>query len=112
MSDHIVYAGDDCFGHILRLFNAITGQGVVVDDFRESVVVPVPKGRNVNTSNSSYYRGIALSSLFGNISFDNFLIVSKFDNTVLERYHSNLASSELQFAFKPRNSTNLCSMVL
>ena len=52
MSDHIVYAGDDYFGHISRLFNAITVLGVVAGVFHESVVVPVPKGRNVNRAHT------------------------------------------------------------
>jgi len=48
------------------------------------------------------YRGIALSSIFGKL----------FDNIVLHRYHEMLCTSDLQFAFKKKSSTNLCTMVL
>jgi len=51
---------------------------------------------------SDNFRGIALGSIFNKL----------FDNIVLFRYGSNLMSSELQFGFKAKSSTSLCSMVL
>lgn len=64
--------------------------------------MPIPKGKHGAVSDSSKYRGITLSSIFGKI----------FDNIVLSRYGDRLSSSELQFGFKAKSSTNLCSMVL
>lgn len=64
--------------------------------------MPIPKGRRVNLSCSENFRGISLNSIFGKI----------FDNIILQRYQSQLASCELQFGFKRNSSTNLCSMVL
>jgi hypothetical protein len=101
-SDHIINAGDDCLTHIALLFTAIVIHGTVPDSFLYSTVVPIPKGRNVNVSDSSNFRGIALSSIYGKL----------FDNIVLSRYGDRLFSSELQFGFKARSSTSLCSMVL
>jgi len=65
-------------------------------------VVPIPKCNNVNQSDSPQFRGISLSSVHGKI----------FDNIVLSRYSKDLASSELQFGFKAKSSTNLCSMIV
>ena len=101
-SDHIINAGDVCFMHIALLFTAIITHGTIPESFLLSTIVPIPKGKNVNMSDSGNFRGIALSSIFGKI----------FDNIVLFRYSSNLLSSELQFGFKAKSSTNLCSMVL
>ena len=67
-----------------------------------NTVVSIPKGHNVNMSDSENYRGIALGSIFGKL----------FDNIVLHRYGSNLVSSEFQFGFKTKSSTAMCSMVL
>jgi len=54
-------------------------------------------------SDSTNFRGIALSSLFGEI----------FDNIILDRYCDLLLSSDdLQFGFKANHSTDICSMVL
>jgi hypothetical protein len=101
-SDHIINAGLDCLTHIALLFTAIAIHGTVPDTFLYSTIVPIPKGRNANASDSSNFRGITLSSIFGKM----------FDNIVLNRYRDRLLSSELQFGFKTSSSTNLCTMVL
>jgi hypothetical protein len=56
----------------------------------------------VNTLDSSNFHGIALSSIYRKMS----------DNIVLFCYSSHLVSSELQFGFKAKSSTNLCSMLV
>src|SRR5664279_3158638 len=101
-SDHIINAGDDCFTHMSLLFTAIVVHGTVPDSFLYSTIVPIPKGKHGSASDSSNFRGITLSSIYGKL----------FDNIVLTRYGERLLSSELQFGFKAKSSTNLCSMVL
>ena len=101
-SDHIINAGDDCFTHLALLFPAIVVHGTVPDSFLYSTIVPIPKGKHGNMSDSSNFRGITLSSIYGKL----------FDNIVLYRYSDSLLSSELQFGFKAKSSTSLCSMVL
>jgi len=101
-TDHIINAPDDCFVHIAWLFSTIIVHGSLPDSFTVNTEVPIPKGHNVNMSASDNFRGIALGSIFNKL----------FDNIVLYRYGSNLMSSELQFGFKTRSSTGLCSMVL
>ena len=51
---------------------------------------------------SDDYHGIALSSIFGKL----------FDNIVLHWYHEMWRTSDLQFGFKKKSTTNLCTMVL
>jgi len=53
-------------------------------------------------SDGANFRGIALSSVFCKV----------FDNIILERCHQKLSSCDMQFGFKPKSSTNMCSMVL
>jgi len=65
-------------------------------------IIPIPKSHNTNTSDSANFRGIALRSVFGKV----------FDNIILERYHQKLSSCDMQFDFKPKSPTNMCSMVL
>jgi hypothetical protein len=91
-SDHIISAGYDCFTFVAWLLTAITVHGSVPDIFRLSTIVPIPKGRNVNVSDSSNFRGIASSSIFGKI----------LDNIILSRFHSQLMSCDRQFGFKPK----------
>ena len=89
-TDHFVKAGDDCLVHIAFLFSAINVHGTAPHSFCVSTIVPIPKGRNANVSDSANFRGIALSPVYGKI----------FDNIVLNRYSDKLISSELQFGFK------------
>jgi len=101
-SDHIINACDELFVHIAWLFNAIIVHGTLPDSFLLSTIVPIPKGRNANVSDSSNFRGIALSSMYGKL----------IDNIILQRFSDRLQTSELQFGFKAKSSTNLCTFVL
>jgi len=49
-------------------------------DFVTSPVIPIPKKRNCDMSDSEHFRVISLSSLFGKI----------FDNIILSQFHENL----------------------
>jgi Reverse transcriptase (RNA-dependent DNA polymerase) len=75
---------------------------MVPDEYLLSSVVPIPKGRNVNLTDSNNYRGITLK----------FRLWQHFDLTVLERYGDQLNSSELRFGFKKQDSTTMCFMVM
>jgi len=65
-------------------------------------VIPIPKGKHANLTESVSYHGIALSSIFGKI----------FDLVLLFRYSEGLMSCDLQFGFKARRSTDMCTMIL
>ena len=56
----------------------------------------------VSMCESANYRGIALSPVYLKIV----------DNIVLHKYSAHLSTSELQFGFKRKSSTNLCTFVL
>ena len=73
-------------------------------------IIPIPKGKNVNTTDSANYRGIALSSMFGKVCVC--VCVCVFDLIFLNKFSTYLCTSELQFGFNRRHSTNMCTMVL
>ena len=77
-------------------------QCALPDNFLQSTIVPIPKGRHVDGSNSNNYRGTALSSIFGKLT----------DNIVLIKFSNQLQTRSLQFGFKAKSSTNLCTFVL
>ena len=101
-SNHFIHADRDFSIHVAFLFSAIITHGSVPSDFLTSTIIPIPKNRHVSASNSDNFRGIALSSVYGKL----------FDNVILCKYYDKLASSDLQFGFKPNSSTNMCTMVL
>ena len=55
---HIIIAGEDCFTHLALLFTAITVHDTAPDSFLHSTNVPILKGKDDITSNSSNFRGI------------------------------------------------------
>jgi len=65
-------------------------------------LIPIPKGKNNSGTDSVNFRGIALSSMFGKV----------FDLIFLNKFSDGLFKSTLQFGFKPKHSTSMCSMVL
>ena len=88
--------------HNAVLFTTIAIHGTAPDSFLHSTIVPITTEKNGNVSDSLNFRGITLSSIYGKL----------FNNIVLFRYGDRLFSSELQFGFKAKSSTNLCSVVL
>jgi hypothetical protein len=63
--DQIIHAGEVLLVHMSCLFTSIIVHGTVADRFWLSTIVPISKGRNANLSESSNFRGIALSSVYG-----------------------------------------------
>ena len=86
------------------LFSAMLLHGIASDDMYSCTLIPIPKGKNVNISDYSNYRGIALSSVFGKL----------FDLVFLDKFSDSLCrpTSELQFGFKAKHSASMCTMVL
>jgi len=86
-SDHFVNAGYDLSVHVSFLFSAIMCHGAAPSDFVVSTIIPIPKKKNGNLSDSENFRGIALCTIFSKV----------FDNIILNKYLDKLCTSELQF---------------
>ena len=65
MSDCYVHGIDLLYHYIELLFNCMLVHGVVPEDFRVSILVPILKGPRVDARNSDNYRAVALSSVLG-----------------------------------------------
>ena len=65
MSDSYIHVTNYQYQYILVLFVAMLTHGVSPDDFKISILIPIPKGARVNKSNASNYRTVALSSILG-----------------------------------------------
>ena len=100
-TNHFKYASTDLHYHEALLLSAVVCHGNVPNDFLLCTTIPMPKG-NTNRAVSGNYRGITLSSVFGRL---NGLLI-------LYRYSDVLGTCDLQFGFKAKRSTAMCSMVL
>jgi len=72
-SDHLKYAGIDLSEHIALLLNSILMRGTLPENFVHSTIVPIPKDRKANAADSTNFRGIALSSVYGKL-FDSIVL--------------------------------------
>ena len=67
-----------------------------------STMLPVPKDKRGNKSDSSNYRAIAISSILGKL----------FDSIIIQDQHVSLKTDDLQFGFKEYTSTITCTQLL
>jgi hypothetical protein len=79
-TDHVLNAPNDLYVHISCLFTTLILHGTATDSFRHSTILPIPKGHNLDKSDSANFRGIALSSIYGKI----------LDNIFLDHYYYKL----------------------
>lgn len=99
-SDHIINGGDKLCCYLTFLYNTILKHAHVPTCMLLSTIIPIPKN-GADSSFSSNYRGIALASCLGKI----------LDRLIMNKYQSNLLTSDLQFGFKKGGSTDSCTFV-
>ena len=102
MSDSIIHGTNMLFEYITCLFNSMFRHGISHDEFLVSILIPIPKGHRVDTGNSSNYRAVALSGIYGKI----------LDNIIFSVQQEELRTSDLQFGYKSESSTILCSTMV
>lgn len=101
-TNHFINACDELGVYIALMLSSLLVHGMTTDDMNMCTMLPIPKGKNSNLTDSGNYRGIALSSIFGKV----------FDLIFLSKFSDCLCTSEQQFGFKRQHSTSMCSMVL
>ena len=101
-TDHLRNAPESLYYVLANLFNAMIVHSVIPSDFHLSTLLPIPKNCKKSLSNSDNYRAIAMSSVMGKL----------LDHILLDIHSQVLASSDLQFGFKPDHSTVMCNFVL
>ena len=88
--------------YIALFFNCMLVHGVVPENFRVSILVPIPKGPRVDARNSDNHRAVALNSVLGKI----------LDNIIVCTIEESLATSNQQFGYKANLSTIMCSSLV
>jgi len=101
-SDYFKHAPRALADYISLLLTALLTHGTMPQEFLTSTVIPIQKGKGLSVTDAANDKGIALSSIFGKI----------FDLVVLHRFSEQLCSSSLQFGFKAKHYTSMCTMIL
>ena len=102
MSNFIVYSAHILSVYLSLLFNSLIIHGFTPDEMLTGTIIPIPKSKRKSIHDSSNYRGIALSSIFGKIV----------DNIILKSNSEVLKCCDLQFGFRSSHSTSQCTFVL
>ena len=98
VSDHWVHALPALSCHLASLFTAVLRHSYMPEQLRNCVLLPIPKG-NKDQALSDSYRPIALASTLS----------KALEWCILLSYPQSFLTSGLQFGFKPKMSTSLCT---
>ena len=102
MFDSFIHGTNLLYRYIFVSFNAMLTHGVSPDDFKISILIPIPKGARVDKSNACNHRAVALSSILGKM----------LDIIIVKVQKEKLETSDLQFGCKSNYSTIMCSTLL
>ena len=83
-------------------FNSMILHGYVTEGFSDTILIPIIKDKKGNITDPDNYRPIAITSVTSKI----------FENILLKRLQSYICTSDNQFGFKPKHSTDMCVFVL
>ena len=84
------------------LFSVMLSHGTAPTGLLLSTMVPLIKNKRGNKCDSNNYGAIAISSLLGKL----------FNTILLKLQHASLFTDLLQFGFKPKSSTVICTSLL
>ena len=101
-SDHFIHGTDKLYDMLSTLLTVMLKHGYAPDSFLLSTIASIPKNKHKSISDSSNYRGIALSSVIGKV----------LDIAILKNNSAVLSTCELQFGFKSKHSTTHCTFVI
>ena len=95
-AEHLLHSGPELACHFMLLFNGLIQHGYVPTDFLKSVISPVIKNPNGDTTDPNNYRCISIGSLISQL----------FERALFLKFKSFLYSDELQFGYKTCHSTS------
>ena len=87
-SDYFLHACNELCVHVSLLFSGLLIYGCIPEELSISTVIPIPKGKHANMTNSNNYHGIALSSMFNKL----------FDLILLSRYYNKLCKGAVTYS--------------
>ena len=101
-SENVIYSTDIFHGHLSLLFSVMLRHGCSPEGMLLGTMVPLPKGRLNDLSNSKNFRALTISSLLGKL----------LDNIILNIESEHLFTNDLQFSFKACSSTTMCTTMI
>ena len=88
-SNNFIHGTDMMNQYLNILYTSMVFHGFCLPSFICANIIPIPKGSNVNLSNSDKYRSIAIRSVLGKI-LDHIIIERQFEALKTSHYHMAL----------------------
>ena len=98
-SNYLLLSSTPFRKHVAELFTAMLSHGCIPDYMLEAIISSIPKNRKESLNCNENYRGIALCSALSKV----------FDSIIVKRYYDQLMSNDLQFSFKAKHYTVMCT---
>ena len=102
MSNHIIVSSETFQRHLAKLLTAILTHGYQPKKVLLATIASIPKDSRGDICDSKNYRGITICSSISKLM----------DILMILRYNGKLQTSDMQFAFKEKHSTVMCSLVV
>jgi hypothetical protein len=101
-AEHFIFA-DSCISvHLSLLFSCFILHGYMPKDFMYSAIVPIIKNKTGDSSDKSNYRPVAIVTACSKL----------FESILLDFMDDYLSTTDNQFGFKSKHSTDLCIFTL
>jgi hypothetical protein len=101
-SNHLIYGSECLFMHISNLIELMISHGYTPTILSQSHIISIPKDRRGDLQSSDNYRGISLCNALCKV----------IDLWILSKCSHLLNSSNMQYAFKPKHSTVMCTTMV
>ena len=101
-SDHFKAGSDRLFVMLTLLFNCMLVHGIAPDDLLLGTMIPLIKNARGNKQSSDNYRSLTIGTGLSKL----------FDLIIIKQQSDALNTSELQFGFKEKSSTSMCTFMV
>ena len=97
-AEHLKYASSKVAVLLTLLFNSMVLHGHLSQNLMETTLIPILKDKKGDISSKDNYRPIAITSVISKL----------FEAVILYRYQDCLQTTDNQFGFKSKHSTDMC----
>ena len=101
-SNHLIYGSDRLIVMIALLFNSMLVHGIAPDDLLLGTMIPLIKNSRAVKQCSDNYRALTIGTGMSKL----------LDIVILDKQKDALDTSELQFGYKEKLSTTMCSFMV
>ena len=101
-AEHFKFAGVPCATHLSLCFSMMTSHSFLPSALAKVVLSPIVRDKTGNTADKDNYRPIALATVCSKI----------LERVILNRCRASLVTSDHQFGFKQRHSTDMAVYAL